>query len=318
MNKPLVILTGPTAVGKTSLSIEVAKLIKGEIISADCMQVYKRMDIGSAKITYDEMGGVVHHLIDIMEPTESFDVVLFKNLAEKAIDEIINRGHIPIICGGTGFYIQALLYDIDFTANASSEDLRAEFENFADENGNEALWNRLKELDEEAAVQIPINNRRKVMRALEYITLTGKSFSEHNRIQRQKDSVYNHAYFVITDDRSKLYERINKRVDIMFENGLLNEVKGLMEEQISLESQAMKGIGYQETAQFLCNNISFEEAVELIKQNSRHYAKRQLTWFRRERDVIWLDKSKLKNKDAILSVINIELLNRGIIGERII
>ncbi|MCF0129704.1 MAG: tRNA (adenosine(37)-N6)-dimethylallyltransferase MiaA [Pseudobutyrivibrio sp.] len=318
MKQPLVILTGPTAVGKTALSIELAKLINGEIISADCMQVYKRMDVGSAKITPDEMDGVKHHLIDIMEPSESFDVVLFKELAEAAIKDISDRGHIPIICGGTGFYIQALLYDIDFTLDTSSKSLREEFESFADVNGNEALWQKLYEMDVEAANQIPFNNRRKVVRALEYITLTGESFSEHNKTQRMKESAYNHAYFVITDEREKLYERINKRVDVMIENGLLKEVKGLMAENLDLDSQAMKGIGYQEIAQYLCDNCSYEEAVELIKQNSRHYAKRQLTWFRRERDVIWLDKSKLENKDDMLSVINNELLTRGIISERII
>ncbi|MCF0131837.1 MAG: tRNA (adenosine(37)-N6)-dimethylallyltransferase MiaA [Pseudobutyrivibrio sp.] len=315
MKKPLIVLTGPTAVGKTSLSIELAKRINGEIISADCMQVYKYMDIGTAKITPQEMDGINHYLIDAIYPNEEFHVVKFKEMATRAIDEIYGRGHIPIICGGTGFYIQALLYDIEFTDNASNDRLRQELSDYADKYGNEALLGKLKEVDKVSASEIPANNRKRIIRAIEYYTLTGQTISEHNRIQRHREAVYNYAYFVINDNRDILYNRINSRVDLMIKAGLEAEVKNLIKMGYSKDLQSMSGIGYKEMIEYIEGNISKDDAIDSIKQNSRHYAKRQLTWFRREKDIIWLEKEELKNQHEMLNKIKEELLKRGIISE---
>lgn len=313
MKNKLVILTGPTAVGKTSLSIRLAKEIGGEIISADCMQVYKHMDIGTAKITREEMHGVPHHLIDCIEPTDDFNVVLFVKMALEAMDDIYSRGHIPIICGGTGFYIQALLYDISFEEMDADLSLREELENFAKYNGNDALLEKLREIDPESANTIPANNVKRVIRAIEYFQQTGQKISDHNIEQRQKESPYDFCYFVLNDNRELLYRRINQRVDIMMNNGLLNEVQMLLETGIPRDAIALDGIGYKEILSYLDGNCTLDEAVDMVKQNSRRYAKRQLTWFRRERDVIWLDKSQLKSEDIILGTIKKHLIERGII-----
>ena len=226
--KNLVILTGPTAVGKTSLSINLAKAINGEIISADSMQVYKGMDIGTAKVTPDEMDGIKHYLIDVIEPTEDFHVVKFKEMVESAINEIYAKGKIPIICGGTGFYIQAILYDIDFTENEIDKDYRKSLEDYAVKYGNEALHAKLKEIDPVSAENIPAANVKRVIRAIEYYNQTGEQFSVHNATQKEKNSPYNFAYFVLNDDRNLLYNRIDARVDKMIEDGLVDEVKGLL------------------------------------------------------------------------------------------
>jgi tRNA dimethylallyltransferase len=312
MNK-LVILTGPTAVGKTSLSINLAKAINGEIISADSMQVYKRMDIGTAKITSEEMQGVCHHLIDVLEPTEDFNVARFKELALKAMEEIYAKGKIPVICGGTGFYIQALLYDIDFKENEVDKTYRNQLEKIGDEKGNEYLHEMLKDVDPKSAEDIPAANRKRVIRALEYYHQTGEMFSVHNALQREQKSPYNFAYFVLNDDRQLLYNRIDARVDKMFEEGLEKEVDSLLAEGLKKGMTAMDAIGYKEVISYKNGEMTIEEASELIKKNSRNYAKRQLTWFRREKEVIWLDKTILKTEDDLLKEIMNNLTQKGII-----
>lgn len=311
--KNLVILTGPTAVGKTALSINLAKAINGEIISADSMQVYKKMDIGTAKVTPEEMGGVKHYLIDAIEPTEDFHVVRFQKMVLEAMDEIYSKGKIPIICGGTGFYIQAILYDIQFTEQEIDESYRKSLEDYADEFGNEALHTRLNEVDPESASTIPAANRKRVIRAIEYFHQTGEKFSIHNEREKQRTSPYNFAYFVLNDDRGLLYNRIDKRVDIMMKAGLLDEVKMLLAMGCKSGMTSMDGIGYKEIISYLDGNISLEDAVELIKKNSRNYAKRQLTWFRREKEVTWLDKTVLKDDRQLLDYILSQLKEKGII-----
>ncbi|MCR4830019.1 MAG: tRNA (adenosine(37)-N6)-dimethylallyltransferase MiaA [Pseudobutyrivibrio sp.] len=309
----LVILTGPTAVGKTSLSINLAKAINGEIISADSMQVYKGMDIGTAKITKEEMQGIKHHLIDIIEPTEDFHVVKFKELVENAISDIYAKGKIPIICGGTGFYIQAVLYDIDFAEEDVDADYRNELEEFASLNGPEALHKRLKEVDLESALSIPAANVKRVIRALEFYKQTGQKFSTHNKQQREKISPYNFAYFVLNDDRQLLYNRIDMRVDKMVKDGLISEVEALVESGAKRGMTSMDGIGYKEILDYFDGNCALESAIELVKKKSRNYAKRQLTWFRREKEVIWLDKTKLTTEEMLLSEIMSNLKEKGII-----
>lgn len=311
--KNLVILTGPTAVGKTALSIKLAKQINGEIISADCMQVYKYMDIGTAKIKPSEMDGVPHHLIDCIDPADDFHVVKFKEMALEAMEDIYSRGKTPIICGGTGFYIQALLYDIQFSDMDIDQKLRDELEEYATIHGNEALLDKLREVDPESAEKIPANNRKRIIRALEYYELTGEKISTHNEIESQRKSPYNFAYFVLNDDRQLLYNRIDKRVDLMVEEGLLDEVRNLKQMGYQSGMTSMDGIGYKELLLHLDGTISFEEAINMVKQGSRRYAKRQLTWFRREKEIIWLDKQLLTTDEKILEVISDNLKKKGII-----
>lgn len=288
--KPLIILTGPTAVGKTKASIGLAKAVDGEIISADSMQVYRHMDIGSAKIKPEEMEGIPHHLIDVLEPDDEFHVVKFQQLAQKAMREIWERGHIPIVTGGTGFYIQALLYDIDFDENEKEDACRKELEAYAREHGAEALHEKLALVDPASAEKIHPNNIKRVIRALEFYEQTGKRISEHNETQRQRESPYAFAYFVLTDDRAHLYERINRRVDQMIEEGLVNEVQALKDKGYTKQLVSMQGLGYKEILDYLDGNCTLEEAIYTIKRDTRHFAKRQLTWFKRERDVIWINK----------------------------
>lgn len=288
--KPLIILTGPTAVGKTKASIGLAKAVDGEIISADSMQVYRHMDIGSAKIKPEEMEGIPHHLIDVLEPDDEFHVVKFQQLAKKAMREIWERGHIPIVTGGTGFYIQALLYDIDFDENEKEDACRKELEAYAKEHGAEALHEKLAFVDPASAEMIHPNNIKRVIRALEFYEQTGKRISEHNETQRQSESPYAFAYFVLTDDRAHLYERINRRVDQMIEEGLVNEVQALKDKGYTKQLVSMQGLGYKEILDYLDGNCTLEEAIYTIKRDTRHFAKRQLTWFKRERDVIWINK----------------------------
>lgn len=290
--RPLIILTGPTAVGKTAASIDLAKAVGGEIISADSMQVYRQMDIGSAKITKDEMQGIPHYLVDVLEPEEAFNVVRFQELAKEAMEEIFRNGHIPIVVGGTGFYIQALLYDIDFTENDSDLSFREELEKKAGEEGAESLHALLEKADPQAAAQIHPHNVKRVIRALEFNRKTGQKISEHNERERQKESPYNFAYFVLTDDRKALYERIDRRVDKMMEQGLLEEVRRLKDRGLPRDSVSMQGLGYKELFAYLEGEYPLEEAVRIIKRDTRHFAKRQLTWFRRERDVVWIDRQE--------------------------
>lgn len=313
IKKPLVILTGPTAVGKTELSIKLAKAINGEIISADSMQVYKYMDIGSAKITPEEMDGVKHYLIDCLEPSEDFNVVKFTEMAKVALNEIVSKGKIPILTGGTGFYIQALLYDIDFT---KEEDLtvRKELEEFYQNNGKEKLFEKLKECDPKSATLIPPENIKRVIRAIEFYEINHFPISQHNEEQRQKESAYNSAYFVLNDERSNLYDRIDKRVDLMMEKGLLEEVKNLYGKGIERGYTSMQGLGYKEICDYLDGICSLDEAIYTIKRDSRHFAKRQITWFKRERDVIWFNKPDFAyDHTRILKEMLIQLKNKNII-----
>ncbi|MBQ3773660.1 MAG: tRNA (adenosine(37)-N6)-dimethylallyltransferase MiaA, partial [Pseudobutyrivibrio sp.] len=298
---------------KTKLAIDLAKHYNFEIISGDSVAIYKRLDIGSAKPTKEEMDGVKHYLIDAIEPTEDFHVVRFQKMVLEAMDEIYAKGKIPIICGGTGFYIQAILYDIQFTEQEIDENYRKSLEDFADENGNEALHERLNEVDPESAASIPAANRKRVIRAIEYFHQTGEKFSVHNEREKQRTSPYNFAYFVLNDDRAILYNRIDKRVDIMMKAGLLDEVKMLLSLGCKPGMTSMDGIGYKEIISYLDGNITLEEAVELIKKNSRNYAKRQLTWFRREKEVTWLDKTVLKDDKQLLDYILSQLKEKGII-----
>ena len=305
MNNPLIILTGPTAAGKTKLSIELAKTINGEIISADSMQVYKHMNIGSAKIRPEEMQGVKHYLVDILEPTEDFNIVLFQKYAKQAITEIYEKGKVPIIVGGTGFYIQSVLYDIDFQEGDEDTSLRTELEQLARDKGVEYLHNMLKACDPKAAQAIHANNVKRVIRAIEFYRQTGSKISEHNETEREKKSAYDSCYFVLTDKRERLYEKIDQRVDRMMEAGLVNEVKQLMNMGCKRDSTAMQGLGYKEIISYLVGEITLEEAVYIIKRDTRHFAKRQLTWFRRERNVIWINKDKFAYDDEnMLNYIN--------------
>ena len=312
MNK-LIVLTGPTAVGKTDLSIKLAKAVNGEIISADSIQVYKDMNIGSAKITEEEMQGVPHHLIDVLSPEEDFNVVCFKNMADKAIKEIYERGHIPIITGGTGFYIQAVLNDIDFKEN-EDDGYRAYLENLAREKGEIYLHDMLKKVDEKSAEVIHFNNVKKVIRALEYYHQTGEKISEHNENERAKKSPYNFAYFVLDCEREKLYKRIEKRVDIMIEQGLVDEVKSLLDKyNLSSDSVSLQGLGYKEIYAYLMGEISLDEAIYIIKRDTRHFAKRQLTWFRREKITTFINYENYSSKEDMLDYMLNDLKNKNII-----
>ena len=314
MKKPLVILTGPTAVGKTALSIRLAKEIGGEIISADSMQVYKGMDIGSAKILPDEMQGVPHYLIDELVPDEEFHVVRFQQMAKAYLQQIYQREHIPIIVGGTGFYIQALLYDIDFTENKNDDAYRQEMEQLAAEKGAEYLHQMLAEVDPRSAQDIHANNVKRVIRALEFYHETGQKISEHNEKERQKTSPYNFAYFVLNDDRNRLYHRIDQRIDIMLDDGLVEEVRALRAKGYTRDMVSMQGLGYKEILDYLAGEISLEEAVYRIKRDTRHFAKRQITWFKRERDVIWLSKEEFQYQDdQLLQYIKEQLQKQGIL-----
>ena len=313
MKDSLIILTGPTAVGKTDLSIKLAKAVQGEIISADSIQVYKYMDIGSAKITQKEMQGVPHHLIDVLNPNEDFNVVLFKNMANKAINEILDRGQIPIITGGTGFYIQSVLYDIDFKEN-EDDGYRSSLEKLLEEKGAVYLHDMLKEIDEKSAKDIHFNNAKKVIRALEYYHQTGEKISEHNEMERAKSSPYNFAYFVLNCERAKLYQRIEKRVDIMLEQGLVDEVKNLIDKyKLTADMVSMQGLGYKEIYSYLMGEISLDEAVYILKRDTRHFAKRQLTWFRREKEVTWVDKDFYDTDEKCLEYMLRVLKDKNII-----
>ncbi len=301
IKKPLIILTGPTSVGKTALSIALAKEVDGEIISADSMQVYKHMDIGTAKITPSQMQGVPHYLIDELEPDEEFNVVRFQQLTKQYMQQIYDKNKIPILVGGTGFYIQAVLYDIDFTENETDTSYREELENVLAQEGAVYLHKRLEEVDPDSAKAIHPNNSKRVIRALEYAKLTGDKISEHNEEQRKKESPYNFCYFVLNKDRGKLYETINHRVDLMLEEGLLDEVTSLHVKGYDRDLVSMQGLGYKEILAYLAGECTLEEAITLLKRDTRHFAKRQLTWFKREKEVIWVDKDTFETEEAVLA-----------------
>ena len=296
---PLVIIAGPTASGKSAAAVELALRMNGEVISADSMQIYRDMDIGTAKVTKEEMRGVRHYLIDCADPDENYNVVLFQQKAREAVQEAVSAQKLPILCGGTGFYIQALLYDIDFTEMEENTFLRSRYEALAAEKGPEALHRILKEKDPASAAAIHPNNVKRVIRALEFAQESGGSIAAHNLAQRERGSAYNSVFFVLTMDRQKLYERIDRRVDLMMEQGLLDEVTRLRDIGIARDSTAMQGIGYKQIYSYLEGDWSLEEAVRLIKRDTRHFAKRQLTWFRREKDVIWVDIDQFDTKEAL-------------------
>lgn len=312
MKKPLIILTGPTAVGKTKLSIELAKATGGEIISADSMQIYKDMDIGSAKIKKEEMQGIPHYLIDVLMPDEEFHVVKFQQMAKEAMQEIYAKGKIPIVVGGTGFYIQALLYDIDFTENEGNHAYRQKLELLAQEKGIQFLHDMLRAVDEKAAEDIHANNVKRVIRALEFYEETGTKISEHNEKERAKESPYSFFYFVLNDDRAQLYERIDRRIDEMIEEGLVEEVRSLKERGFTRDMVSMQGLGYKEILDYLNGVTSLEEAIYILKRDTRHFAKRQITWFKRERDVIWVNKNEFYyDEEKILQFLT-EKIKKGL------
>lgn len=297
--KPLIILTGPTAVGKTELSLQLAKAVNGEMISADSMQVYRFMDIGTAKIMPEEMQGIRHHLIDVLDPTEDFNVVIFQQMAKKAMEQIYAKGKIPIVVGGTGFYIQALLYDTSFEETEESI-YRKELTKYYEQYGAHMLHERLKDIDPVSYEAIHENNVKRVIRALEFYHDTGYPISKHNIEQRQKESPYNFEYFVLNDKRELLYDRIEKRIDTMIKDGLVEEVKKLLSMGCTKDMVSMQGLGYKEIIPYLNGDCTLEEAVYILKRDTRHFAKRQLTWFRREREVTWVDKSAFSSSEDML------------------
>lgn len=303
MKDKILVLAGPTAVGKTDLSIKLAKALNGQIVSTDSMQIYKYMDIGSAKVTEEEMQGIKHHMIDIIEPSEKFSASDYKDRATKAIEDILSRNKLPILAGGTGLYINSVTCNMDFTEAESDEEYRKELENLAEEKGNEFIHNMLKDIDPISYSEIHYNNRKRVIRALEVYKLTGKPFSSFNVGEEFYNGKYDIKYYVLNMDRAKLYERINKRVDIMMSSGLLEECIKLKDMGYNSSMQSMQGIGYKEVFYYLEGKISLEEAVEMIKKGTRNYAKRQLTWFRRDPRAIFINKDLYSNDDEILEYI---------------
>ncbi len=310
---PLIVLTGPTAVGKTRLSLALAGAVGGEIISADSMQVYRHMDIGTAKIRQEEMQGIPHHMIDILDPREAFNVALFQEGCLKCMEGIYERGHIPVVTGGTGFYIQALLKRVDFTEEQEDRRYRESLERLAAEKGPEALHALLQEADPAAAAEIHANNIKRTVRALEFHHLTGRPISEHNRREKEKDSAYNSCYFVLNDRRERLYAGIDRRVDQMMEDGLAEEVERLRDMGCRRGMVSMQGLGYKEIYSWLEGEATREEAVETLKRDTRHFAKRQLTWFRREKDVIWINKDEFDySEERMLQFMLVELAKKHI------
>lgn len=286
MKKPLIVIAGPTASGKTGLSIGLAKALDGEVVSADSMQIYKYMNIGTAKPTEEEKEGITHHMMDFLEPCENFSVAEYCAMAHQVIDDILKRGKMPILVGGTGLYIDSLVNNVDFDRDDENHHVRRELEELAQREGVEAVHHILEEIDRETAEKYHPNNLRRVIRAIEFFKVTGKRISDHAK--EEKVSPYDAIYFCIDWDREVLYERINKRVDIMVEDGLVDEVKALLEKGYDKNSTAMQGIGYKEFYGYLEGNKTLEETLEEIKMNSRRYAKRQLTWFRRNKSIHWL------------------------------
>ena len=312
MKKPLIIIAGPTACGKTESSVLLAKKINGEIISTDSMQVYKYMNIGTTKITEEEKQSIKHYLIDEFYPDEDFSIAIFKEKATQYIKEIQNKGKVPILVGGTGFYINSVIYNNDFTETEKDETYRKELEQLAVNKGNDFLHNMLKEVDEQSAEAIHKNNVKKVIRALEYYKLTGEKISTHNEREKQKEKAYDTTFFVLNMDREKLYNRINLRVDIMLKNGLVDEVKNLLEKGYKKELVSMQGLGYKEIVKYLEGEYSLDYAIEIIKRDTRHFAKRQLTWFKHQsEDAIWIDTNKFDNANNLANYMKDIFINKN-------
>lgn len=305
--KPLIILTGATAVGKTKLSIDLAKRINASVISADSMQVYRYMDIGTAKIRPEETEGITHYLIDEFLPDEEFNVTVFQDRAKKYIDKIYSEGKIPLIVGGTGFYIGALLYDVDFNSGNETEEesseCRKELFELAEQKGKEHIYELLRERDPEYSKVVHPNNLKKVVRALEYCMVTGEKFSEYNEREKKRTSPYDFRYFVIENDRSTIHENINRRVDIMLENGLVNEVRSLLDKGYSADLVSMQGLGYKEIVKYIKGQCTLDEAVEELKTGTRRFARRQITWFKREPEAIHINISDYSGPEEILDFI---------------
>ena len=302
--KPIVyVIGGPTASGKSKLAVELAKKVNGEIISADSMQIYKEMNIGTAKVNKEEMQGVQHYLVDFVSPDERYSVSNFKKDAEKAIEEILEKGKTPIVVGGTGLYIDSLIYGIEFQNEEVDLEYREKLNKIADEKGLESLYKKAQEIDPEAMKKISINDRKRIIRVLEIYHKTGKTKTEQELQSRKNEVKYEYKVFAITMDREKLYERIEKRVDFMIEQGLIEEVKQILEKYHTFPT-AMQGLGYKEVVEYLKGSCTKEEMIEKIKKETRHYAKRQLTWFRKNKEIIWLDgeKSTDENVSIILGL----------------
>lgn len=297
MNK-IIIIAGPTGVGKTATSIALAKALDGEVISADSMQIYRGMDIGTAKITKEEMAGVVHHLVDVVNPEEEFSVSDFDQKATEAIKDILKRGKTPIVVGGTGLYINSLIYDMDYNRVESDDTLRNELWDFYEKNGEDALYEMLLELDSEPKVEK--QNIKRVIRAIEILKANG-GIQSFTSIPKRNEWEY--QLVVLHRDREKLYEIINNRVDLMVEQGLVPEVEHFLKAGLTKNNQSMKAIGYRQILSYLEGEITFEEAIELIKRDSRRYAKRQLTWFRRYEDAKWIDVSGLNAESIIKQIL---------------
>ena len=289
MKKPLIVITGPTASGKTALSIETAQKIGGEIVNADSMQIYKYMDIGTAKPTMEERSGIPHYLIDEIEPTDKFSVAQYCDRAREYIDFIHKKGKIPILVGGTGLYIDSVVYNIKYGEGGADENYRNRLNELADKNGNEYIYEMLEKIDLECAMKLHIADRRRIIRALEVFHTTGETITEQKRKSRLVPTTYETKMFATNIDREVLYQRINKRVDVMLDMGLVQEVENLLKMGISENTTAMQGIGYKEILAYLKGNVPLDEAVDMIKQGSRRYAKRQLTWFRRNNDIKWIN-----------------------------
>lgn len=304
--KPTVIvICGPTASGKTALSIELAKKINGEIVSADSMQIYKYMDIGSAKPTKEEMDGIEHYMLDFVEPNIRYSVADYKKEAETCIEKILEKGKVPIVVGGTGLYVNSLIYGIEYNEIKLDKEYRDKLEKIADEEGLETLYNKALEIDETAMEKISCNDKKRILRVLEIYHETGKTKTEQEIESRSKEVKYNYKVFAINMDREILYDRINKRVDIMVKQGLIEEVKNLISKYDELPT-AIQGLGYKETKEYIEGKITKEEMVDKIKMETRRYAKRQLTWFKKDKQTIWIDglENKEKNIQIILEEIN--------------
>ncbi len=312
MKKPLIVIAGPTACGKTASSVLLAKKIDGEIISADSMQVYKYMDIGTAKIKQEETKGIKHYLIDEFYPDEDFSIAVFKEKATQYINEIYNKGKIPILVGGTGFYINSVIYNNDFTETKRDDTYRKELEQLAINKGNDFLHNMLKTVDLKSSEDIHKNNVKKVIRALEYYKLTGEKISTHNEREKQREKEYNTTFFVLNMDRKKLYDRINLRVDIMIKDGLVDEVKDLLNKGYKKGLVSMQGIGYKEIVKYLEGEYSLDYAIEIIKRDTRHFAKRQLTWFKHQaEEAIWIDTNMFDNEDILSTYMQNIFMGKG-------
>ena len=311
--RPLIVIAGPTGVGKTASSLELAKCIGGEIVSADSMQVYRGLDIGTAKLPPEERQDIPHHLLDCLDVHEPFHVARFQELAKEAIDAIHERGHIPMLVGGTGFYLQAIARDIDFSGAGEDTERRQKWAEQAEREGPEALHAELQKIDPDAAEAIHPNNVKRVIRALEFHALTGERISEHNAREKERTGPYTLCTFVLTDDRARLYQEIDRRVDSMVEQGLEQEAYGLYQLSLPAECTATKAIGYKEWFPYFAGTYAREEAIRLIKQNTRHYAKRQWTWFRMWPDAHWIDKQEMPGTEQIVSCMMQYLKEAGIV-----